>query len=152
MSRFRRNEHGLRLGAEAGINPGITRFTTLRRRPALQVWVRGQANPAPVSFVGDITLMEAWTSINPDRQFPRQALEISQETRISRLERDGHLSVTCHPMKVTWLGGSIAKLVDVERIKIVCHGVIFVDTLLSQKPGSIAEINGGVAFDLVSIA
>ena len=55
-------------------------------------------------------------------------------------------------MKVTWLGGSIAKLVDVERIKIVCHGVIFVDTLLSQKPGSIAEINGGVAFDLVSIA
>jgi len=101
--------------------------------------------------VGDITLMEAWTSINPDRRFERQMVEIAQETRNSRLERDGSLSVTRQPMRVTWFGGSIADLLHVERVKIVSRGVTLIETSLCLGPGSVTEIAGGVTLRLVSV-
>jgi hypothetical protein len=138
--------------AHSAVSSSITRRTAMRRRrPALQVWACREENPDPVRLVGDITLMEAWTSINPDRRFARQTVEICQETRTSRLERDGRLSVTCHPMNIAWLGGSIANLINVERIKIVSRGVILIETSLNPNPGSIIEIADGVTFDLASV-
>lgn len=118
----------------------------------LQVWACQEESPETVRVVGDLTLMEAWASINPDRRIARQAMEIRQETRTSRLERDGSLSVTCQPMRVTWFGGSIAQLVDVERIKIVSRGVLLIELPLCPSPGSVSEIAGGVTLDLVSVA
>jgi hypothetical protein len=124
---------------------------TRRRRPVLQVWACQHENPKPVRVVGDITLMEAWTSINPDRGFERQMVEIAQETRNSRLERDGSLSVTCQPMRVTWFGGNIADLLHVERVKIVSRGVTLIETSLCLGPGSVTEIAGGVSLRLVAV-
>jgi hypothetical protein len=129
----------------------LTTAATHRRRPALQVWACQHENPKPVRVVADITLMEAWTSINPDRRLERQMVEIAQETRNSRLERDGSLSVTRQPMRVTWFGGSIADLVNVERVKIVSRGVTLIETSLCLSPGSVTEIAGGVTLRLVSV-
>lgn len=123
---------------------------TRRRRPALHVWTYPHDNSKPVRVVGDITLMEAWTSISPDRRFERQMLEIAQETRNSRLERDGSLSVTCQPMRVTWFGGSIADLRHVERVKIVSRGVTLIETSLCSSPGSVTEIANGVTLRLAT--
>jgi hypothetical protein len=129
----------------------LTTAATRSRRPALQVWACQHENPKPVRVVGDITLMEAWTSINPDRRFERQMVEIAQEIRNSRLGRDGSLSVTRQPMRVTWFGGSIADLLHVERVKIVSRGVTLIDTSLCLSPGSVTEIAGGVTLHLVSV-
>lgn len=123
---------------------------TRRRRPALQVWRYPHDSSKPVRVVGDITLMEAWTSISPDRRFERQMLEIAQETRNSRLERDGSLSVICQPMRVTWFGGSIADLRHVERVKIVSRGVTLIETSLCSSPGSVSEIANGVTLYLAT--
>ena len=97
--------------------------------------VRSNRSPRTVRIVGDITLMEAWTSNNPDRTFTNQTFEIREETKSSRLGRDGRLIVTCRPMNVTWYGGKAEYLQDVARVRIVACGYVLIDEPLDTQQG-----------------
>ena len=107
-------------------------------------WVR--ANDLQLTrAVGDITLMEGWTSINPDRCFARQLFEIRAEIKTARLERDGRLSVTSRPMNITWYGHRACDLHGIVQIKIVSDGHVLVNGPLQKRP---VEVAGGVCFDV----
>jgi hypothetical protein len=108
--------------------------------------------PRPLRIVGDITLMEGWTSDNPDRTFTNQALEIREETKSSRLGRDGRLIVTCCPMNVTWYGGKAEYLRDVTHVRIVTRGHVMIDESLDTRRGPSKAVPGGMSFDVTSQA
>jgi hypothetical protein len=107
-------------------------------------------SPRLLRIVGDITLMEGWTSDNPDRIFTNQAFEIRAETKSSRLGRDGHLIVTCRPMNVTWYGGKAEHLQDVTHVRIVTRGCVLIDETLDTRHGPSKVVPGGTSFDLTS--
>ena len=100
--------------------------------------------------VGDITLMESWTSLNPDRYFARQLFEIRAEIKTARLERDGRLSVTSRPMNITWYGHCAQDLHGIVQIKIVSGGHVLVNGALSLQQKQPVEVAGGVCFDMVA--
>lgn len=108
-------------------------------------------SPQPLRIVGDITLMEGWTSDNPDRTFTNQAFEIREETKSSRLGRDGRLIVTCRPMNVTWYGGKAEYLLDVTHVRIVARGHVMIDESLDTRHGRSKAVPGGMSFDVNSI-
>lgn len=100
-----------------------------------------------VPIVGDITLMEGWTSDNPDRTFTNQTFEIREETKSSRLGRDGRLIVTCRPMNVTWYGGKADYLREVTHVRIVARGYVLIDESLDTQHGRSKAVPGGMSFD-----
>lgn len=104
-------------------------------------------SPRIVRVVGNITLMEAWTSDNPDRIFTDQTLRIREESKSSRLGRDGRLIVTCRPMNVIWYEAKADDFRDVVFVKIVTRGQMLVEKALDGCPRAIP---GGVSFDLIS--
>jgi hypothetical protein len=118
------------------------------------IGVQPAEDPSPriVRIVGDITLMEGWTSDNPDRTFTNQAFEICEETKSSRLGRDGHLIVTCRPMNVTWYGGKVEYLQDVTHVRIVTLGHVLVDESLDTRHGRSKVVPGGTSFEVTSRA
>jgi hypothetical protein len=103
-------------------------------------------------IVGDITLMEGWTSDNPDRTFTNQAFEIREEIKSSRLGRDGRLIVICRPMNVTWYGGRAEYLQDVTRVRIVTLGRVLIDESLDSRHARSRAVPGGTSFDVTSQA
>jgi hypothetical protein len=109
-------------------------------------------SPRLLRVVGDITLMEGWTSDNPDRTFTNQAFEIREETKSSRLGRDGRLIVTYCPMSVTWYGGRAEYLQDVTHVRIVTHGYVLIDESLDTRHGRSKAVPGGASFDVTSQA
>lgn len=104
-----------------------------------------------VRIVGDITLMEGWTSDNPDRTFTNQIFEIREATKYSRLGRDGRLSVTCRPMNVMWYGGRAEYLQDVCRIRIVARGYVLIDESLDTQHACSRAVPGGASFDVARV-
>jgi hypothetical protein len=102
-------------------------------------------------FIGNIRLMEGWTSDNPDVTFKNQSFEIRQEPKAARIGIDGRLYVTCSPKNVTWYGGNAADLKDVVHVKIVSHGAILVDDALCTQNGQPKEVPGGVSFDVIEV-
>jgi len=104
-----------------------------------------------VRVVGNIRLMEAWTSTNPDVTFKNQTFEIRQESRAARIGRDGRLSVTCSPKNIRWYGGSAAILEHIVHVKVVSRGVILVDDALCTQNGPPKDIPGGVSFEVVEV-
>jgi len=109
-------------------------------------------SPRLVRIVGDITLMEGWTSDNPDRTFTNQAFEIREETKSSRLGRDGRLIVTCRPMNVTWYGGKTEYLQNITHVRIVTRGHVLVDDSLDTQRARSKAVTGGTSFDVTSPA
>jgi hypothetical protein len=101
--------------------------------------------------VGNIRLMEGWTSNNPDITYKSQTLEIRQERRAARIGTDGRLSVTCSPKTITWYGGSVTDLEHVVHVKIVSHGVILVDDALYTQNGPPKVVPGGVSFEVKEV-
>ena len=108
----------------------------------VMVSFRSNRSPRIVRIVGDITLMEAWTSDNPDRAFTNQTFEIREETKSSRLGRDGRLIVTCRPMNVTWYGGKAEYLRNVARVRIVACGYVLIDEPLDTQQGRSMAVPG----------
>jgi hypothetical protein len=108
-------------------------------------------SPRLIRIVGDITLMEGWTSDNPDRTFANQAFEIREETKSSRLGRDGRLSVAWRPMNVTWYGGKAEYLQNVTHVRIVTRGYVLIDEPLDTRHGC-SIVPGGTSFDVTSQA
>jgi len=108
----------------------------------VMVSVDQDRSPRTVRIVGDITLMEGWTSDNPDRTFTNQAFEIREETKISRLGRDGRLIVACRPMNITWYGGKAEYLQDVTRVRIVTCGYVLIDEPLDTQQGRSMAVPG----------
>jgi hypothetical protein len=108
--------------------------------------------PRLLRIVGDITLMEGWTSDNPDRTFTNQAFEIREQTKSSRLGRDGRLIVTCRPMNVTWYGGRAEYLHDVTHVRIVTLGHVLIDESLDTRRARSKAVPGGTSFDVTSQA
>ena len=109
-------------------------------------------SPRIVRIVGDITLMAGWTSDNPDRTFTNQTIEIREETKSSRLGRDGRLIVTVYPMNVTWYGGKAEYLREVARVRIVARGYVLIDESLDTQHGHSKAVPGGMSFDVTSQA
>jgi hypothetical protein len=112
---------------------------------------QGQS-PRIVRIVGDITLMEGWTSDNPDRTFTNQAFEIREQIKSSRLGRDGQLIVTCRPMNVTWYGGKAEYLRNITHVRIVTRGYVLVDEPLDTQYARSKAVPGGTSFDVTSRA
>jgi hypothetical protein len=108
-----------------------------------------ERSTASVRIVGDITLMEGWSSNNPDRMFINQQLEIRSQTKSSRLGRDGRLSVTCQPMTVIWYGGKLEDLKDISRIKVQSRGRVLIDDTLNTLYGQPKAAPGGMSFDVL---
>jgi hypothetical protein len=121
---------------------------------SLSIGVLPAQEPSPrlLRIVGDITLMEGWTSDNPDRTFTNQAFEIREETKSSRLGRDGRLIVTYCPMNVTWYGGRAEYLQDVTHVRILTSGYVLIDESLDTRHGRSKAVPGGTSFDLTSQA
>jgi hypothetical protein len=109
-------------------------------------------SPGIIRIVGDITLMEGWTSDNPDRTFTNQTFEIREETKFSRLGRDGHLIVTCCPMNVTWYGGKTEYLQDIKHVRIITRGYVLIDESVVTQHGRSKLVPGGTSFDVTSAA
>ena len=109
-------------------------------------------SPRILRIVGDITLMEGWTSDNPDRTFTNQTFEIREQTKSSRLGRDARLIVTCRPMNVTWYGGKAEYLQDVAHVRIVTRGYVLIDEPLDTQHGCSKAVPGGTSFDVTSQA
>jgi hypothetical protein len=121
-------------------------------RPSIRDLPAQDRSPRPLRIVGDITLMEGWTSDNPDRTFTNQAFEIREETKGSRLGRDGRLIVTYCPMNVTWYGGKAEYLQDVTHVRIVTRGYVLIDESLDARHGRSKAVPGGTNFDVTSQA
>ena len=102
-------------------------------------------------IVGNIRLMEDWTSNNPDVTFKHQTLEIRRAIKAARIGIDGRLSVTCSPKRIIWYGGKIADLEKIVHVKIVSHGVILIDDAICTLNGRPKDVPGGVSFDVVEI-
>lgn len=98
--------------------------------------------------VGNIRLMEGWTSANPDLIFKNQTFEIRLESKAARIDLDGRLSVTCSPKTITWYGGTPMDLERVVHIKIVSRGVILIDDALCTQNGLPQAVPGGVRFEV----
>jgi hypothetical protein len=109
-------------------------------------------SPRIVRIVGDITLMEGWTSDNPDRTFTNQSFEIREQTKSSRLGRDGHLIVTCRPMNVTWYGGKSEYLRNITHVRIATRGRVLVDESLDTQRARSKAVPGGTSFDVTTQA
>jgi hypothetical protein len=99
-------------------------------------------------IVGNITLSAGPDSDDPDQYFIHQTLEIRAETRTSRLELDGKLSIARSPRNVTWFGGSLDFLAGATHIKIVSHGMILIDADLGMRGSQSWAVPGGVSFDV----
>jgi hypothetical protein len=104
-----------------------------------------------VRIVGNIRLMEGWTSDNPDVIFKNQSFEIRQGRRAARIGIDGRLRVSCSPTIVTWYGGTPADLERIVHIKIVSQGVILIDDALCTQNGRHKEVPGGVGFEVLEV-
>jgi hypothetical protein len=104
-----------------------------------------------VRIVGNIRLMEGWTSDNPDVIFKNQSFEIRQGSRAARIGIDGRLRVSCSPTIVTWYGGTPADLEHIVHIKIVSQGVILIDDALCTQNGRPKEVPGGVGFEVLEV-
>ena len=100
-------------------------------------------------IVGAITLMEAWTSDNPDKIFTRQVFRVREETKNARLGRDGRLIVESQPMKVTWYGGRVEDLTNIARVRIVTRDLVLVDEALDTQRGAPRKVRGGISFDVI---
>jgi hypothetical protein len=100
-----------------------------------------------MKLIGNITLSGGPGADGPDRSFIHQTLEIRAETRTSRLELDGKLSVARCPGKVTWYGGSPSFFTGVTHIRIVSNGMLLIDVAVdSRQPPSL--VSGGVSFEV----
>jgi hypothetical protein len=117
---------------------------------ALERLVRRDRWPRVVRIVGAITLMEAWTSDNPDKIFARQAFKIREETKSARLGRDGRLLVVHQPMNVVWYGGRSEDLINAARVRIVTGRCVLVDAALDMQRGPLRRVRGGISFDVIS--
>lgn len=113
-------------------------------------WRAQEQSLRPSTIVGNIVLMQGWTSDNPDRTFANQTFEIRAQTKCSRIGRDGRLIVTCRPMNVTWYGGRAEYLKDVMRVKIVTRGHVLIDESLDAQGARSKAVQGGLSFDLTS--
>jgi hypothetical protein len=102
-------------------------------------------------IIGNIRLMEGWTSNNPDVIFKNQTFVIRQESRTARIGIDGRLSVTCSPKTIMWYGGNAADLEHVVHVKIVSRGVILVDDALCTHSGPPKEVPGCVSFEVMEV-
>jgi hypothetical protein len=120
-----------------------------RRLSIERLFIRERA-PETIRIVADAVLTEGWTSINPDRTFPNQRFDIRQEVKTSRLERDGRLSVSCRPMRVTWVEGKPEDLKGVTRVKLVRDGIVLIDKALIAPCEAPQEALRGVSFDLAA--
>jgi hypothetical protein len=107
-------------------------------------------NPSPIGIIGNLTLMEGWTSINPDRTFINQRFDLRPAIKTSRIERNGRLSVTCRPMKITWYGGRSEDLKGVTHVKIVTGDSAVVDEALNTRRSQPEEVAGGVSFEVMA--
>jgi hypothetical protein len=96
--------------------------------------------------------MEGWTSDNPDRTFTNQSFEIREQTKSSRLGRDGHLIVTCCPMNVTWYGGKSEYLRNITHVRILTRGRVLVDESLDTQSARSKAVPGGTSFDVTTRA
>ena len=117
---------------------------------ALERITRRERSPRSVRIVGAITLMEAWTSDNPDKIFTRQLFRIREESKNARLGRDGRLLVECRPMNILWYGGRSEDFMNVARVRIVTGGCVLVDQALDVQRGRPRSVRGGISFDVVS--
>lgn len=122
-----------------------------RRRTSIPVSATQDRATGTVRIVGNIRLMEGWTSNNPDVTFKNQTFEICQETRAARIGIDGRLSVTCSPKNIMWYGGDAADLEHVVHVKIVSHGVIMIDDALCTQNGEPKQVPGGVSFEVMEV-
>jgi hypothetical protein len=100
-----------------------------------------------MKLIGNITLSTGPDTGGPDKSFIHQTLEIRAETRTSRLELDGKLSVARCPGNVTWYGGSPNFFAGVTHIKIVSNGSVLIDVAVDvhRQP---SLVPGGVSFDV----
>jgi hypothetical protein len=122
-----------------------------QRRESIQVSATQERATGTVKVAGNIRLMEAWTSNNPDVIFKNQTFEIREESRAARIGVDGRLCVTCSPKTITWYGGNAALLEQVVHVKIVSRGVILVDDALCTQNGPPKEVPGGVSFEVMEV-
>jgi hypothetical protein len=122
-----------------------------RRRTSIPVSANQDRATGTVRIVGNIRLMEGWTSNNPDVTFKNQTFEIRQESRAAQIGIDGRLSVMCSPKSITWHGGNAADLEHVVHVKIVSRGVILVDDALCTQNGPPKEVPGGVSFEVMEV-
>jgi hypothetical protein len=122
-----------------------------QRRISIRVSATQDRATETVRIVGNIRLMEGWTSNNPDVTFKNQTFEIRQETRAARIGIDGRLSVTCSPKNITWYGGNPADLERVVHVKIVSRGAILVDDAICTQNGQPKEVPGGVSFEVMEV-
>lgn len=109
-----------------------------------------ERSPRRLRIVGAITLMEGWTSDNPDKIFTRQLFKIREETRKARLGRDGRLLVVYQPMNVVWYGATLDDLMNVARVRIAAGGCVVVDEALDLQRGQPRKVRGGISFDVIS--
>jgi hypothetical protein len=122
-----------------------------QRRSSIGVSARRGRAPGTVRTVGNIRLMEGWTSNNPDATFTNQTFEIRQETKTAHLGIDGRLLITCCPTNVTWYGGKAADFEHIVHVKIVSRGVVLIDDAVCTRRGLPREVPGGVSFDVAEI-
>ncbi len=122
-----------------------------QRRTSIRVSATQDRASGTVRIVGNIRLMEGWTSNNPDVTFKNQTFEIRQESKAARIGIDGRLSVTCSPKNIMWFGGNAADLENVVHVKIVSHNVILVDDALCSQNGRPKEVPGGVSFEVMEV-
>jgi hypothetical protein len=122
-----------------------------RRRTPIEVPEKLDRGTGTVRIVGNIRLMEGWTSHNPDVIFKNQTFEIRQESRAARIGIDGRLSVICSPKNITWYGGNAADLEHIVHVKIVSGSVIVVDDPLCTQNGRSRELPGAVNFDVMEV-
>jgi hypothetical protein len=122
-----------------------------KRRSSIGISTTQARAPSTARIVGNIRLMEAWTSNNPDVTFTNQTFEIREQTKAARLGIDGRLSITNRPKHVTWYGGNATDFEHIVHIKIVSRGVVLVDEALSTQYGQPKEVPGGVSFDVTSV-
>jgi hypothetical protein len=122
-----------------------------QRQTSIRAFATQDSSTGTLRVVGNIRLMEGWTSNNPDITYRNQTFEIRQERRAARIGTDGRLSVTCSPKSVTWYGGSVAALENVVHVKIVSHGVILIDDALCTQNGQPKDVPGGVSFEVKEV-
>jgi hypothetical protein len=122
-----------------------------QRRTSIPISAKQDRATGAGKIIGNIRLMEGWTSNNPDVTFKNQTFAIRQESRAARIGIDGRLSVTCSPKNITWYGGNVADLEHVVHVKIVSRGAILVDDALCAQNGPPKEVPGGVSFEVMEV-
>jgi len=138
-------------GTESIAAPSRLEVVEQQRRESIRVSATQDRASGTVRVVGNIRLMEEWTSNNPDVIFKNQTFEIREKSRAARLGVDGRLCVTCSPRNITWYGGNAALLEHVVHVKIVSHGVILIDDALCTQNAQPKEVPGGVRFEVMEV-